>query len=155
MTVFSSQVLNTQRDKVYGQRRRALLSRDLSPQMTEFAERTVDDVLEVSRRQGSSVELKPDLFRIATGKPRILFQSQYGRPSVPIDDVWFASLGMTSIISFTMLKRCNRRSVLVDEDLQQKKFCSRSRSCGLGWFVSKESCFDRVRIERRCAVFWA
>lgn len=43
------QVLNTQRDKVYGQRRRALLSRDLSPQMTEFAERTVDDVLEVCR----------------------------------------------------------------------------------------------------------
>lgn len=41
------QVLNTQRDKVYGQRRRALLSKDLSPQMTEFAERTVDDILEV------------------------------------------------------------------------------------------------------------
>ena len=44
------QVLNTQRDKVYGQRRRALLSRDLSPQMLEFAERTVDDILEVLLR---------------------------------------------------------------------------------------------------------
>jgi SecA Wing and Scaffold domain len=41
------QVLNTQRDKVYGQRRRALQSKDLSPQMLEFAERTVDDILEV------------------------------------------------------------------------------------------------------------
>jgi preprotein translocase subunit SecA len=41
------QVLNTQRDKVYGQRRRALLSKDLSKQMLEFAERTVDDILEV------------------------------------------------------------------------------------------------------------
>ena len=41
------QVLNTQRDKVYGQRRRALLSSDLSSQMIEFAERTVDDILEV------------------------------------------------------------------------------------------------------------
>ncbi len=44
------QVLNTQRDKVYGQRRRALLSSDLSAQMIEFAERTVDDILEVRRR---------------------------------------------------------------------------------------------------------
>lgn len=42
------QVLNTQRDKVYGQRRRALLSKDLAPQMIEFAERTVDDVLEAN-----------------------------------------------------------------------------------------------------------
>lgn len=42
------QVLNTQRDKVYGQRRRALLSKDLSPQMIEFAERTVDDILEAN-----------------------------------------------------------------------------------------------------------
>jgi preprotein translocase subunit SecA len=42
------QVLNTQRDKVYGQRRRALLSKDLSKQMLEFAERTVDDILEAN-----------------------------------------------------------------------------------------------------------
>ena len=41
------QVLNTQRDKVYGDRRRALLAADLSPLMVEYAERTVDDILEV------------------------------------------------------------------------------------------------------------
>ena len=40
-------MLNTQRDKVYLERRRALLSRDLSPLITEYAERTVDDILEV------------------------------------------------------------------------------------------------------------
>ena len=42
------QVLNTQRDRVYGERRRALESDDLSAQMIEYAERTVDDILEVS-----------------------------------------------------------------------------------------------------------
>jgi len=41
------QVLNTQRDRVYGERRRALESDDLSAQMVEYAERTVDDILEV------------------------------------------------------------------------------------------------------------
>jgi preprotein translocase subunit SecA len=41
------QVLNTQRDKVYMERRRGLLSRDLSPLLLEYAERTVDDILEV------------------------------------------------------------------------------------------------------------
>ena len=41
------QVLNTQRDKVYLDRRKALVSQDLSPLMIEYAERTVDDILEV------------------------------------------------------------------------------------------------------------
>ena len=41
------QVLNTQRDRVYGERRRALESDNLSAQMIEYAERTVDDILEV------------------------------------------------------------------------------------------------------------
>ncbi len=41
------QVLNTQRDKVYADRRKALVSQDLSPLMIEYAERTVDDILEV------------------------------------------------------------------------------------------------------------
>ena len=40
------QVLNSQRDKVYAERRRALLARDLSPLMLEYAQRTVDDILE-------------------------------------------------------------------------------------------------------------
>ena len=40
------QVLNVQRDKVYAERRRALLARDLSPLMLEYAQRTVDDILE-------------------------------------------------------------------------------------------------------------
>ena len=44
------QVLNTQRDRVYLERRRALLSRDLSPLLLEYAERTVDDILEVRAR---------------------------------------------------------------------------------------------------------
>ena len=43
-------MLNTQRDKVYLERRRALLSKDLSPLITEYAERTVDDILEVCLR---------------------------------------------------------------------------------------------------------
>lgn len=33
--------------QVYGERRRALMASDLSPQMVEYAERTVDDILEV------------------------------------------------------------------------------------------------------------
>lgn len=41
------QVVNTQRDRVYAERRRALLSDDLSPLMVEYAERTCDDILEV------------------------------------------------------------------------------------------------------------
>lgn len=44
------QVLNSQRDKVYAERRRALLAADLSPQMIEFAEKTVDDILEVGSK---------------------------------------------------------------------------------------------------------
>ena len=33
--------------QVYGERRRALMASDLSSQMVEYAERTVDDILEV------------------------------------------------------------------------------------------------------------
>ena len=33
--------------QVYGERRRALMASDLSPQLVEYAERTVDDILEV------------------------------------------------------------------------------------------------------------
>ena len=36
-----------QRDKVYGERRRALEAADLTPLMVEYAERTIDDILEV------------------------------------------------------------------------------------------------------------
>jgi preprotein translocase subunit SecA len=45
------QVLNTQRDKVYLERRKALASKDLSPLLIEYAERTVDDILEASSCQ--------------------------------------------------------------------------------------------------------
>lgn len=41
-------MLNTQRDKVYLERRKALASKDLSPLLIEYAERTVDDILEAS-----------------------------------------------------------------------------------------------------------
>ena len=39
--------LSMQSVQVYGERRRALLASDLSAQMVEYAERTVDDVVEV------------------------------------------------------------------------------------------------------------
>ena len=41
------QVVNTQRDKIYAERRRAVLSADLTPLMVEYADKTVDDILEV------------------------------------------------------------------------------------------------------------
>lgn len=42
------QVVNTQRDKVYSERRKALLATNLAPMMREYAERTADDIVEVS-----------------------------------------------------------------------------------------------------------
>lgn len=41
------QVLNTQRDRVYAERRRALLAKSLTPVMLDYARKTVDDILEV------------------------------------------------------------------------------------------------------------
>lgn len=38
--------------QVYGERRRALMAQDLSPQLVEYAERTVDDILEVMHLPG-------------------------------------------------------------------------------------------------------
>lgn len=40
-------MLNTQRDKVYLERRRVLQATDLSGFMVEYAERTVDDIVGV------------------------------------------------------------------------------------------------------------
>lgn len=40
-------LLVPQRDKVYAERRRALEASDLTPLMAEYAERTIDDILEV------------------------------------------------------------------------------------------------------------
>jgi preprotein translocase subunit SecA len=42
------QVVNTQRDKIYAERRRALLTSDLSGLMIEYAEKTCDDILEAN-----------------------------------------------------------------------------------------------------------
>jgi preprotein translocase subunit SecA len=42
------QVVNTQRDKIYAERRRALLAPDLAPLMVEYAERTADDIVEAN-----------------------------------------------------------------------------------------------------------
>ncbi|GBF93465.1 translocase subunit chloroplastic [Raphidocelis subcapitata] len=42
------QVVNTQRDKIYSERRRALLTADLGALMVEYAERTCDDILEAN-----------------------------------------------------------------------------------------------------------
>jgi len=41
------EVLNSQRDRVYVERRRALEATDLEAQMIEYAELTMDDILEV------------------------------------------------------------------------------------------------------------
>ncbi len=40
-------MVNTQRDKVYAERRKAVLASSLAPVMVEYAEKTVDDILEV------------------------------------------------------------------------------------------------------------
>ena len=50
-------MLNTQRDRVYLERRKALGSRDLSPLLVEYAERTVDDILEARHCPQSSPAL--------------------------------------------------------------------------------------------------
>jgi len=42
------QVLNTQRDRIYYDRRAALEASDLSPLMVDYAEQTVDDILEAN-----------------------------------------------------------------------------------------------------------
>ncbi len=42
------QVVNTQRDKIYSERRKALLAPDLGPLMAEYAEKTADDILEAN-----------------------------------------------------------------------------------------------------------
>jgi preprotein translocase subunit SecA len=41
------QVLNTQRDRIYAERRKALLATDLSDLMLEYSEETMNDILEV------------------------------------------------------------------------------------------------------------
>lgn len=50
-------MLNTQRDRVYADRRRALAAQDLSSQLTEYAERTVDDILEVAAHSPSGLDV--------------------------------------------------------------------------------------------------
>ena len=45
-------MVNTQRDRVYAERRRALLAPDLAALMVEYAEKTADDILEARRREG-------------------------------------------------------------------------------------------------------
>lgn len=41
------QVLNTQRDRIYSERRKALLASDLAGLMNEYSEQTMNDILEV------------------------------------------------------------------------------------------------------------
>lgn len=40
------QVLNTQRDRIYSERRKALLAEDLAAVMVEYSEETMNDILE-------------------------------------------------------------------------------------------------------------
>eukprot|EP00210_Caulerpa_lentillifera_P001332 g1281.t1 len=42
------QVLNTQRDSIYAERRKALLSEDLTPILEDYARKTIDDILEAN-----------------------------------------------------------------------------------------------------------
>jgi preprotein translocase subunit SecA len=42
------EVLNSQRDRIYIERRRALEADNLQPQMIEYAELTMDDILEAN-----------------------------------------------------------------------------------------------------------
>jgi len=53
------QVLNTQRDRVYADRRAALEAEDLSKLMIEYAERTVDDIVEANVPASTPVEEWP------------------------------------------------------------------------------------------------
>ena len=41
------QVLNTQRDSIYAERRQALLAKDMSPILEDYSKKTMDDILEV------------------------------------------------------------------------------------------------------------
>lgn len=41
------QVLNTQRDRIYSERRKALLADNLTDVMVEYSEETMNDILEV------------------------------------------------------------------------------------------------------------
>ena len=53
------QVLNTQRENVYTTRRLALMAEDLTDKIVEFAEKTADDILEVSSWQFLPQALDP------------------------------------------------------------------------------------------------
>ena len=43
------QVLNTQRDVIYGERRKALKQEDLASVMEDYSKKTVDDILQVRK----------------------------------------------------------------------------------------------------------
>lgn len=43
-------MLNSQRDRIYSERRKALLSDSLESVMVEYSEETMNDILEVRRR---------------------------------------------------------------------------------------------------------
>lgn len=50
------EVLNSQRERIYAERRRALEASDLQPQILEYAELTMDDILEANIDPASPVE---------------------------------------------------------------------------------------------------
>lgn len=51
------QVLNTQRDSIYAERRQALLIDDLSSILVDYAKKTVDDILEADASSESFFEI--------------------------------------------------------------------------------------------------
>jgi hypothetical protein len=64
------QVVNTQRDKIYAERRRALLAEDLAPLLVEYAERTSDDILEVRLRYSLPRCCLASVLGVARGRGR-------------------------------------------------------------------------------------
>lgn len=56
------EVLNSQRDRVYTERRRALVSDSLEPLIVEYAELTMDDILEVSCLNSMAVKVKQVIY---------------------------------------------------------------------------------------------
>lgn len=70
-------MVNTQRDRIYAERRRAVLTKDLSPYMIEYAEKTADDIVEVGL--DTQVRCSPLPFRLTVMPQLFMLCSWTGR----------------------------------------------------------------------------
>lgn len=80
-------MLNTQRDKVYGERRLALLTKDMSRQMIEYAQRTVDDILEVGPVCMTCAEAQLIMMVCQTMQVRKGLWGMFSRSAVTLPDI--------------------------------------------------------------------